>query len=130
MGSRKVLLVDDEPAYLEVMAKRLGLQGFATAMAPGGRQALAELAADPGIDVVLLDIKMPGMDGITALGEIRRLHPAVRVILLTAHATVESAVEGMGLGAFDYLFKPCDLQELTHLIKEARGEDIQGQAAI
>jgi len=127
MGSRKVLLVDDEPAYLEVMSKRLSLQGFAVDTAQDGAAALRALDAQADIDVVVLDIRMPGMDGITTLGEIRRLHPAVRVILLTGHASVDSAVEGMALGAFDYLFKPCDLGDLTRLITEARSESADGQ---
>jgi len=128
MGSRKVLLVDDEPAFLEVLGKRLAVKGFAVASAPDGATALRTLETDSDIDVVVLDIRMPGLDGIATLAEIRRLHPRVRVILLTAHASVESAVEGMALGAFDYLFKPCDLGELTRLITEARSQDAANPA--
>jgi DNA-binding NtrC family response regulator len=129
MGQNKVLLVDDELSYLEVMSKRLARKDLVVATAPGGVEGLEALAADPGIDVVILDIKMPGMDGIQTLGEIRRRHPSVKVILLTAHATVDSAVEGMALGAFDYLFKPCDMNDLTRLIAEARSAEAAPQSS-
>ena len=76
MGSRKVLLVDDEPAFLEVLGKRLAVKGFAVASAPDGATALRTLETDSDIDVVVLDIRMPGLDGIATLAEIRRLNAA------------------------------------------------------
>ena len=80
-----------------------------------GREALERLASKERgnrVEVVVLDVKMPGMDGIETLAEIKRHHPLVEVIMLTGHATVESAIEGMKQGAFDYLMKPCDLEQL------------------
>ena len=72
-----------------------------------------QLSRHRNIDVVILDVKMPGMDGIQTLEEIKRRFPITEVIMLTGHATVESAIEGMKLGAFDYLMKPCDMEQLV-----------------
>ena len=80
---------------------------------------MERLEADPSIEVVILDIKMPGMDGMQALAEIRRRFPLVQVIMLTGHATVESGIEGMKQGAFDYLMKPCDIEVLQSKVAEA-----------
>jgi DNA-binding NtrC family response regulator len=84
-----------------------------------GREALEKLEKN-GVDVVILDVKMPGMDGIETLREIKKIHPLVEVIMLTGHATVETAVEGMRLGAFDYLMKPCEIEELLAKVAEAK----------
>lgn len=116
-----VLLVDDEAAFLDAMARRLGKRGLTVATAQSGQQALDELA-DGGpskVDVVILDVKMPGMDGLEALARMKRLYPNVEVIMLTGHATVENAIEGMKGGAFDYLMKPCDLELLLAKVGEA-----------
>jgi YesN/AraC family two-component response regulator len=87
-----------------------------------GDEAMELLRERPEIDVVILDVKMPGMDGITALREIKRNFPVVEVIMLTGHATFESAIQGMKLGAFDYLMKPCDMEELIAKVEEARAK--------
>jgi DNA-binding NtrC family response regulator len=120
MNSVSVLLVDDEQGFLEAMSKRLGKRGLKVRMAAGGRQALAMLDQEPA-DVVVLDQKMPEMDGLTTLGLIKEKHPGVRVIMLTGHATVDSAVSGIALGAFDYLVKPCDLDTLLAQIYASLG---------
>ncbi len=84
----------------------------------------------PDTDVVLLDVKMPGMDGIQTLSEIRAGFPLTEVIMLTGHATVESAIEGMKLGASDYLMKPCELEDLVAKIQEARAKKAHHQSKI
>lgn len=108
----KLLLVDDEAPFLETITKRLGKRDISTTTADCGDTALNILDSGKKIDVVILDVKMPGMDGIETLREIKKHFPLVEVIMLTGHATVETAIEGMKLGAFDYLMKPCDIQVL------------------
>jgi DNA-binding NtrC family response regulator len=77
------------------------------------------LEKNSGVEVVILDIKMPNMDGMTALKEIKSKFPLVEVIMLTGHATVETGIEGMKMGAFDYLMKPCDMDQLIEKVNEA-----------
>lgn len=88
-------------------------------MAFNGQEALEKLDKNRNLDVVILDVKMPGMDGIETLGKIKKSYPLTEVIMLTGHATVESAIEGMKSGAFDYLMKPCDLELLMVKVEEA-----------
>ena len=114
-----VLLVDDEVPFVEAMIRRLTKRDLKMLAAHSGPEALEKLAADPAIEVVILDIKMPGMDGMQALAEIRHRFPLVQVIMLTGHATVESGIEGMKQGAFDYLMKPCDIDLLQSKVAEA-----------
>ncbi|MBW1705884.1 MAG: response regulator [Deltaproteobacteria bacterium] len=119
MAIANVLLVDDEIPFVETMTKRLFRRDLNITSAFSGQEALDTLEKNRSIEVVILDVKMPGMDGIEALGEIKRRSPLVEVIMLTAHATVETAIEGMRLGAFDYLMKPCDMDLLVSKVKEA-----------
>ena len=119
MNSPLVLLVDDEVPFVETMTKRLSKRQLVVVPAYSGREALEKLEKN-GVDVVILDVKMPGMDGIETLREIKKAHPLVEVIMLTGHATVETAVEGMRLGAFDYLMKPCEIEELLAKVGEAK----------
>jgi DNA-binding NtrC family response regulator len=130
MMETKLLLVDDEEAFVNTLVKRLSIRDVNVLSAYSGEEGLDTLNREPEIDVVLLDVKMPGMDGIAALMEIKRLHPIVEVIMLTGHATVESAIEGMKLGAFDYLMKPCDLEELVVKVEEAKLKRRSHQAKI
>lgn len=102
-----ILLVDDEARFLQTTQKLLARSGYEVQTAPGGTEALELLKGGP-VHVVFLDVKMPGMDGLTTLKEIKRQFPLVEVIMLTGHATVEYAVEGMRSGASDYLMKPVD----------------------
>jgi DNA-binding NtrC family response regulator len=120
MIETKILLVDDEESFVTALAKRLAVREIKALSASSGDEGLDKLDRNPDVDVVLLDVKMPGMDGIETLREIKRTHPTVEVIMLTGHGTVESAIEGMKLGAFDYLMKPCDLEELMAKVEEAR----------
>jgi DNA-binding NtrC family response regulator len=114
-----VMLVDDEVPFVEAMSRRLSRRDLKLLTAFSGQEALEKLDKNRNVDVVILDVKMPGMDGVEALQEIKRAHPLIEVIMLTAFATVESAVEGMKLGAFDYLMKPCELEQLMSKVAEA-----------
>lgn len=118
MTECSVLLVDDEAIFLETLAKRLARRGLAVHTAGSGKDALEVLAAHP-VDVVLLDVKMPGLDGMDTLSLIKRDHPGVEVIMLTGHANVDAAMRGMEEGAFDYLMKPADIDDLFHKIEDA-----------
>jgi len=118
MASFCVLLVDDEVAFLEALAKRLRKRNIDITLANSAQEALRILRERP-VDVVVLDLKMPGMDGIQAVREIKLATPLVEVIMLTGHASVEAAMEGMELGAFDYLTKPVDIEELVYKLQDA-----------
>ena len=119
MARANVLLVDDEAPFVEALTKRLSKRGLDITPAYDAKQALAKLDESQTIEVVILDVKMPEIDGIEALRRIKSAHPLVEVIMLTGHATVESAIEGMKLGAFDYLMKPCDIDELIAKVDQA-----------
>lgn len=114
-----VLLVDDELPFVETMIKRLTKRNLNVSKALSGEEALETLKHNSHVDVVILDVKMPGMDGILTLKEIRKDFPLVEVIMLTGHATVETSIEGMRLGAFDYLMKPCDMDVLMEKVNAA-----------
>ena len=118
MTEFSALLVDDEQAFLETLIKRLGKREVAAIGANSGSEALAVLE-QKAVDVVVCDVRMPEMDGIETLRQIRQRFPLVEVILLTGHANMEVAVEGMELGAFDYLMKPVDIDELLYKMQDA-----------
>lgn len=112
METFRVLVVDDEADFLETIVNRLLKRKIDATGVPGGEAALA-LMKEKKFDVVLLDIKMPGgMDGIEVLKESKKIQPLTEVILLTGHASVETSIEGMNSGAFDYLIKPVKFAEL------------------
>lgn len=113
-----VMIVDDEEDFLETLVKRLEKRDVKVIGAKSGEEAL-ELLQESPVDVVVLDVKMPGMDGIEALKEIKRRHPLVEVVLLTGHASTEVAIRGMELGAFDYLMKPIGMDELLYKVQDA-----------
>jgi len=113
-----VLLVDDELEFLETLVKRLKKRNLCVQGAKSGEEALQMLKSEQP-DVVLLDVKMPGMDGIETLRQIKKLYPLVEVIMLTGHASMEVAIEGMELGAFDYLMKPMNIDELLYKLQDA-----------
>ena len=114
----KVLLVDDEVDFLDTLSRRLRKRGLQVGQVHSGGAALESLAVHP-VDVVVLDVRMPKMDGIATLREIKRLWPLLEVIMLTGHVSMEAAVEAMELGAFDYLMKPIDVDELVFKIQDA-----------
>ncbi len=130
MAIANVLLVDDEVPFVETMTKRLSKRDLGIFPAFSGDEALEQLEKNTDIETVILDVKMPGMDGIETLREIKKRHPLVEVIMLTGHATVESAIEGMKLGAFDYLMKPCDIDLLISKVKEAAAKKRQHENKI
>jgi DNA-binding NtrC family response regulator len=105
---------------VETMTKRLAKRDLTVVSAHSRPEALTKLDKDDHVDVVILDVKMPGMDGIEALKEIKKAHPLIEVIMLTGHATIETGIEGMKLGAFDYLMKPCDIDMLMQKVQEAK----------
>ncbi len=119
MSKPFVMLVDDEVPFVETMTKRLEKRELEVLTAFSGQEALDKLKEHRNLDVVILDVKMPAMDGIETLGEIKKLNPLTEVIMLTGHATVETAIEGMKLGAYDYLMKPCDIEQLMEKVTEA-----------
>jgi DNA-binding NtrC family response regulator len=118
MAGLRILLVDDEVEFLEPMKARVERRGFGCVTAASGEEALAILAS-ASVDCAVVDVKMPGMDGIELLRRLRRLHPEVPVVLLTGHASVELGVRGMELGAFEYLLKPVGLDELLDTVRRA-----------
>jgi DNA-binding NtrC family response regulator len=127
-----VLLVDDEVAFVETLVKRLAKRNLRVDFAYSGQEALDKLSASgpTKVDVVILDVKMPGMNGLETLTEIKQRHPLVEVIMLTGHATVESAIEGMKQGAFDYLMKPCEVEILLDKITQATTKKRQHEEKI
>lgn len=113
-----VLLVDDEKEFLDTLLKRLQKRKIKAIGVGSGEEALNILKESPP-DLVVLDVRMQGMDGIKTLREIKKIRPLVEVIMLTGHANVEVAVEGMEVGAFDYLMKPTDVDELLYKLEDA-----------
>ena len=130
MAIATIMLVDDEVPFVEAMTKRLKRRDLEVEQAFSGNEALEKLTADSKAEVVILDVKMPGMDGVETLKAIKRQAPLVEVIMLTGHATVESAIEGMKLGAFDYLLKPCDMDHLLDKVSEAAAKKRQHEGKI
>ena len=118
MKEFNVLIVDDEQEFRDITVKRLEKRGLKATGAESGPKAL-EILEDSSIDVVLLDVRMPGLDGIETLRQIRSLKPLVEVVVLTGHASVDSGIEGMKLGAFDYLMKPIELEPLLEKLTDA-----------
>lgn len=118
MDDIRVLHVDDEADFAAAVGRRLARRGVTMHSVEGGAAALEALTRKP-FDVVLLDIKMPGMDGIRTLSEIKRLHPEVEVIMLTAHAQSEIVISSLAMGAYDYLQKPADMDDLIAKIEDA-----------
>lgn len=114
----RLMLVDDEERFLQTTQKMLTKKGYEALTATSGAECLKKLAEEL-VHVVILDVKMPGMDGNETLVEIKRLFPMVEVIMLTGHATVESAVDGLKFGATDYLMKPIGIDELIQKAEEA-----------
>jgi len=115
----RVLLVDDEEQFVINMAKILKVRGFEVSTAFDGYEAVDAIEHEGRFDVVLLDVKMPGLDGIAVLREIKKREPDTEVIMLTGHATLTSGTQAMREGAYDYLMKPCDIEDLTEKLREA-----------
>ncbi|BBO93256.1 response regulator [Desulfosarcina ovata] len=114
----RILLVDDEVKFLTAIADRLSLKGFVVTTADNGDDAIKE-AEKGGFDVAVVDLQMPGTDGAAVLKILKQNHKFIEIIMLTGHATVDSAVECTRLGAFKYLEKPYDFERLVDALKEA-----------
>jgi two-component system OmpR family response regulator len=118
MDTLRVLIVDDEDDFRETIVKRLNARKIQAEGAPSGVRAL-EIIKDKDFDVMVLDVKMPEMDGIETLRHVKKMKPEIEVIMLTGHASVEFGLKGMQLGAFDYVMKPAPLNELLDTISQA-----------
>lgn len=118
MSSMHILLIDDEPDFLDLMSKRLGRRGVRLDVAADGEQGLSAAQAEE-YDVIILDVRMPGMDGIEVLRRIREQGIRTEVLLLTGHASLEAARQGLELGAFDYLIKPVSINDLLFKLQDA-----------
>ncbi len=119
MGDKiKLLICDDEVKFLDSIAERLELRGFDVTKATSGKEAV-EAARSGGFDLAILDLKMPGMNGIEVLEILKKEHKYLEVIILTGHGSIDSAVESTKLGAFGYLSKPYELDDLLESLKSA-----------
>ena len=118
MDKFRVLVADDEVDFLETIVKRLQDRNLEVTGVESGEAAL-QLIDSQEVDVVVLDVRMPGLDGIDTLKEIKKKKPLIEVIMLTGHASVESGIQGMQLGAFDYVMKPVPLDDLLHNMRQA-----------
>jgi DNA-binding NtrC family response regulator len=118
MAEYRVLLVDDEEEFVSALSERLMLRGIEVDSALNGEEALARMV-EKEFEVVILDVMMPGLGGLEVLRQIRTTHPKTQVILLTGHGSTREGIEGMRLGAFDYLIKPVDIEEMLEKMKEA-----------
>ncbi len=115
---KRVLLVDDEKEFVSTLAERLSLRKIKTAIATDGNEALQIIESDCP-DIVLLDLKMPGLDGLEVLKQIKAINKRIKVLILTGHGSTREGIEGMRLGAFDYLMKPIDIDDLILKLEEA-----------
>ena len=115
---KRILLVDDERDFVEALAERLRNRDFDVTTAFTGEEALERLK-EYNFDVAIVDVKMPGLDGIETLRGIKKLKPLTEVLMLTGHGTVETAIEGMKHGAYDFLMKPCEMDTLLEKIGDA-----------
>ncbi|MBC7360046.1 MAG: response regulator [Desulfacinum sp.] len=118
MEGLRVLLVDDEVEFVSTLAERLEIRGMEVLVASDGEEALRRVEQEP-LDVVVLDVRMPGLGGLDVLKRIKEMKPDLPVILLTGHSATRDGIEGMRLGAFDYLMKPLDIETLMAKMKEA-----------
>jgi len=113
-----MLLVDDEDDFRTTLANRLKLRKIDITDVASGNEAI-ELVRQKSFDVAIIDVKMPGIDGIETLKQIKQLQPDIEIVMLTGHASIESGMEAMKLGAYDYVMKPCDIDELLIKTGEA-----------
>ncbi|MBA3003933.1 MAG: response regulator [Desulfurivibrio sp.] len=122
MTERRILIVDDELEFGSTLAERLELRGFTAKAVGGAGEAVTLLASGWAPDVVVLDLMMPGVDGLATLDLIKQHDPRIQVIILTGHGSTESGIVGMQRGLFDYLMKPVDIGELIARINEAAAQ--------
>ena len=125
----RVLIVDDEKEFVELVSERLTMRDYDVTAAFSGEEAL-QTVKKYNFDIVVLDVLMPGIDGIETLREIKRIKPLTEVILLTGHAAVNTAIEGMKLGAYDYLTKPCEISDLVTKLNKAHARKAEHEERI
>ena len=118
MSKAKILLVDDEVTFANNMSRLLAKRGYEVSVVHGGEDALRKVENEE-YDVVILDLKMPGMDWLDTLKVLKKRKPFIEVIILTGHGSVDSAVDGMHLGAFDYVTKPVYVEDLNEKVRQA-----------
>jgi DNA-binding response OmpR family regulator len=128
MKEMKVLLVDDEEKFVEALSERLQMRDLANETVYDGEQAL-NFVDDKEPDVMVLDLKMPGIDGMEVLRRVKKKFPAIQVIILTGHGTDRDEEESRRIGIFDYLKKPVDIEVLVSRIKAAHKDKIEGSMA-
>ena len=126
MIGSKILLVDDETVFTQNMSRLLTSRGYRVTAVNSGDNAIKALETEK-FDVVVLDLKMPGMDGITTLKEIKKLDLFTETLILTGHGSIDTALEAIKLGAYDYLTKPCEIDELVAKIEGAWGKKDSGE---
>jgi DNA-binding NtrC family response regulator len=114
----RLLLVDDEEQFVETLSERLSMRDYDVTTSLTGENAIEKIK-NFNFDVVILDVRLPGIEGTEVLREIKSLKPLTEVIMLTGHGTMEMAIEGMKLGAFDFMMKPCETDDLTAKIDKA-----------
>jgi DNA-binding NtrC family response regulator len=114
----RLLIVDDEEQFVEALSERLSMRDYDVTTSLTGEDAIEKIK-NFNFDVVILDVRLPGVEGTEVLREIKNLKPLTEVIMLTGHGTVEMAIEGMKNGAFDFLMKPCETEDLTAKIGKA-----------
>ena len=127
MPKAKILFVDDEVIFADNMSKLLGNRDYKVTTVYGGEEAIRQLEKDE-FDIIILDLKMPGMDGLTTLKEIKKLGYFNETLILTGHGAIDTALEATRLGAYDYLTKPCEIDELVAKLEGAhdkKDEDIR-----
>ena len=120
-----ILLIDDEIEFISTLAERLELRGYTSKIAQDGETGIGMLANE-SFDVAILDLMMPGLNGLDTLKQIKAIDNALPVILLTGHGSTKDGMEGMRIGAFDFLMKPLDINELLEKIKSAVNKSAKG----
>ena len=118
----KILLIDDEEEFASTLAERLELRGYVAKIAGNGESGISLITND-SFDIVILDLMMPGLNGIDTLKQIKAINKNLPVILLTGHGSIKEGTEGMGIGAFDFLIKPLDIKELINKIQLAISDE-------
>ena len=118
MDPIRVLIVDDEDQFVDAVVERLRLRGFDADGVTGGHDAMV-LLDQKSYDVLLLDVKMPGLGGLEVIRKVKEKWPGLRVVLLTGHGSSQDAEEGMQLGAFQYVMKPVNIDDLVHILRAA-----------
>lgn len=125
----RLLLVDDEEQFVEALSERLSMRNYDVTTSLSGEDAIEKIK-NYNFDVVILDVRLPGIDGTDVLRKIKNLKPLTEVIMLSGHGSMEMAIEGMKLGALDFLMKPCETEDLTEKIDKAHARKAEHEDRI